>query len=203
MRRRVRCTRVTARVRPGGEVGRWVAGLPRAAWSPTWSSLGVLGRCSPRGCGLQGLLGSPGLTGGLCPRGPGTCRVHAAVCKCKHQHHSAFRELSLWPQVNGVFPRAGRGELCPLASAWDSQDGWSGGTLRMDGQDGQRRMDTAGGWGVGPPGSQNFLVGSRAFAVRTDSPFASCRSWNGSDSLGCLRGTSTLRVTLEAHRGFR
>ena len=132
----MRCTRVTARVRPGGEVGRWVAGLPRAAWSPTWSSLGVLGRCSPRGCGLQGLLGSPGLTGGLCPRGPGTCRVHAAVCKCKHQHHSAFRELSLWPQVNGVFPRAGRGELCPLASAWDSQDGWSGGlsgwTARMD-----------------------------------------------------------------------
>lgn len=182
MRRRVRCTKVTAGVRPGGVVGRWVAGLPRAAWSPTWSSLGVPGRCSPRGCGLQGLLGSPGLAGGLCPWGPGACWVHTAVCKCQRQHHSAFRALSLWPQVSGVSPRAGRGELCLLASAWDSQDGWSGWTLRMD---------TAGGWGVGPPGSQDFLAGSRAFTVCTDGLFASCRSRNGSDSLGCLRGTST------------
>ena len=32
-------------------------GLPRAACSLTWSSLGLPGRCSPRGCGLRGLAG--------------------------------------------------------------------------------------------------------------------------------------------------
>lgn len=42
------------RVRPGGEVGTWVVGLPRAAGSPTWASPGVLGRCSRGAVGSRG-----------------------------------------------------------------------------------------------------------------------------------------------------
>ena len=184
MRWRVRITRVTVRVRPGGELGIWVLGLPCAAGSPTWASPRVPGRCFPSGCGLQGLLGSPGLAGGC-------------VCRYKHQHQLAFRQLSLWPQLDAVSQSRVEGPLS--ARVCLGQSGWTG---RVDGRVGSE------GWTLQEAGAWVFRA-NRTFWLRAGlslcalpSPFAKRLSWNDSDSLCCLRGASVLRVTLEAHRGF-